>query len=88
MSKTVTYLTTVDNPWNPFTNWDEWIDYDMRKGYNTCQRLARIALVSDVLPESVNDRYLNDAMDKLIEFGAVSKEGQRVEYKKVTKSNQ
>ncbi len=44
-------LTTSDNPYNPFTQWDEWNVFDMEKGYNTCSYLARIAAVSDELSD-------------------------------------
>jgi hypothetical protein len=39
-------LTTIDNPWNPFTNYDEWWEFDREKGYNTAGFLARVADVS------------------------------------------
>lgn len=35
-------ITTSDNPFNPWTNFDEWFAYDVVKGYNTCSILARI----------------------------------------------
>ena len=40
-------LTTTDNPYNPFKNFDEWFMYDTEKGYNSCGYLARIAKLSD-----------------------------------------
>jgi hypothetical protein len=30
------WLTTVDNPYNPFLQWDDWYAFDMMKGYDTC----------------------------------------------------
>lgn len=31
MASTKDYLlTTIDNPYNPWTNWDQWYDYDQR----------------------------------------------------------
>lgn len=84
MKKLVTYLTTVDNPWNPFSNWDEWLAYDIEKGYCTCERLARVALVSDVLPDTINDQAIDDAMNQLIKTGAFDKNGNYVEYTKVS----
>ncbi len=39
-------LTTIDNPYNPFTQFDQWLDYDSSKGYNTCGLLSRIARTS------------------------------------------
>ena len=26
-------ITTIDNPFNPFTEWDEWFNFDLQKGY-------------------------------------------------------
>ena len=44
-------LTTTDNPYNPFKNFDEWYMYDLEKGYNSCSYLARIAEISDEMSE-------------------------------------
>lgn len=79
------YITTVDNPWNPFTHWDEWRQFDIFKGYNTCERLARIALVSDVLPDTINREALNEAYELMIKDGAFDKDGNFVKYKLVSK---
>lgn len=35
------YLTTVDNPYSPATQFDEWLAYDTQKGYNSCGYLTR-----------------------------------------------
>ena len=35
-------LTTVDNPYSPFTQFDDWYSYDVLKGHNTCSLLARM----------------------------------------------
>ena len=35
------YLTTIDNPYSPVTQFDEWLAYDIQKGYNTCGFLSR-----------------------------------------------
>ncbi len=42
-------LTTEDNPYNPFTNFDEWYAFDTQKGYNTCGYLARVSFTSSEL---------------------------------------
>ena len=49
-------LTTVDNPYNPFTQWDAWFRFDRDQGYNSCGYLARIVHTSDSLSEEENDR--------------------------------
>lgn len=40
-------LTTTDNPWNPFTNWDEWYAYDEDKAHPYCTS-GLVALYSSV----------------------------------------
>lgn len=35
-------ITTIDNPFNPRTHWDEWLAFDMRSGYNTLNYIARV----------------------------------------------
>lgn len=34
-------LSTIDNPYNPFNEFDSWYDFDMSKNYATAQLLAR-----------------------------------------------
>jgi hypothetical protein len=55
-------LTTTDNPYNPFTQYDMWYGYDINKGYHTCSLLARVAKPSD----SINDGAIYDAMVKIV----------------------
>lgn len=63
------FLTTLDNPFNPSTHFDEWYNYDIQKGYNSCGKLARLAPSSmDSLPESYTDSLKEDAIDSLIEL--------------------
>ena len=59
-------LTTIDNPYNPFSNWDEWYTYDITKGYFTCGLLARFAISSDSLSEPEKRTFLQDAMKRII----------------------
>lgn len=60
-------LTTIDNPWNPFTQWDEWYAYDTSMGYRTPERLARmmrtLAVAARVDDE---DMVADEAKDELI----------------------
>lgn len=80
-------LTTVDNPFNPFTQWDEWYFYDLTQGYNTCERIARNVAVSEFLPQEAIDSEYEQAFDQLIFTGAISNKGKLVEYKKVLNPN-
>lgn len=61
-------LTTVDNPYDPFTQFTEWFMYDVEKGYNTCGYLARIANTSDELTDQEVDREIERAIDEIIKY--------------------
>ncbi len=64
---TVEYmLTTVDNPFNPFTRFDEWLEYDIGMGYNTSAFLARIAKVSNDLSEPDKVLAVQWAIDEIV----------------------
>jgi len=60
-------LTTVDNPYNPFTEFDVWLAFDMRKGYNTSAFLARIAMVPDDLPDAYQSLAIQNAIDEIVQ---------------------
>lgn len=61
-------ITTVDNPFNPLTDWDDWYNYDESKGYYTSEYLARITKTSDDLGEKEQDRAIEEAIDEIIEL--------------------
>ena len=61
-------LTTSDNPYNPFTQWDEWYAWDVMAGYHTCAYLARIANTSDSLSDEENELEIDRAMDEIIQY--------------------
>ena len=61
-------ITTVDNPFNPLTDWDDWYNYDESKGYYTSEYLARITRTSDDLGEKDQDRAIEDAIDEIIDL--------------------
>ena len=60
-------LTTIDNPYNPFTQWDDWFNYDEDAGYHTCSYLDRIARTSDSMSETELQEELTRAMDEIID---------------------
>lgn len=35
-------LSTSDNPWNPFTHYNEWLAWDLKAGYHTQSLQARV----------------------------------------------
>lgn len=62
-------ITTVDNPYDPFTQWDEWLAYDMAKGHFTFALLGRIARLASGLSPDDNTQATEDAIDEIIEMG-------------------
>ncbi len=61
-------LTTYDNPYNPFTDFERWFKEDTILGHDTCGWLAREASPSSVLSDEVNEEEINDAMDRIVEM--------------------
>lgn len=61
-------LTTTDNPFDPFSEFDKWQNFDEGKGYFTCSYLARIANVSDELSEADEALEIERAIDEIVRF--------------------
>lgn len=74
-------LTTIDNPYNPFTQYDEWYNYDRYLGHHTPEYLARVAIVSDGLSPLDQQLAIDDAISEIV---ALNFNGL---YARVTKKN-
>lgn len=59
-------LTTVDNPYDPFTQIDEWYAFDEAAGYHTTGLLARIVKTSHELSEADESLALEHAIDEIV----------------------
>lgn len=59
-------LTTIDNPYDPFSRWEEWLQYDKASGYNTIEYLARITRSSDELSEVDQALAEEQAIDEIV----------------------
>ena len=68
MANNACMLTTFDNPFNPFTHFDQWFLFDTEKGYNTCDYLGRIAKTSDEFTDEEYETAIEEAMDEIIKF--------------------
>lgn len=59
-------LTTVDNPYNPFHQFDEWYAYDVRVGHHTSAFLARVVVSSPELSDADQSVAIEDAIDEIV----------------------
>lgn len=64
-------LTTLDNPFNPFIQWEQWFAFDVRQGYETCAYLARIVLSSRELSEIEEALAINLAIDEILKLNTL-----------------
>jgi hypothetical protein len=62
---TVHMLTTMDNPYDPFTEFDEWLAYDESSGYFTIQYQARLTITSSELSDEDQDSAIESAIDEI-----------------------
>ena len=77
-TKTAVFLTTIDNPFNPSTQFDEWNRYDIDHGYFTNAYLARIAKTSDELSDADYLLEVESAIDEICKLNVLGI------YKKIT----
>lgn len=73
-------LTTFDNPYDPFTQFNQWYMFDVDMEYNSSSRVARIAKTSDQLSEEENEREIERAIDEIIKYDFLNV------FKKVTRT--
>lgn len=60
------FLTTTDNPYDPVTQPELWHSFDVQKNYFTREYLARVAVVSNELPQSEYNKAVEEAIDEII----------------------
>lgn len=61
-------ITTKDNPYSPFTQFEDWYNFDVQKGYNTCAYLGRVAFPSRQLSDEENLVEAERAIDQMIKY--------------------
>lgn len=64
-------ITTIDNPYDPFTQFDEWYAYDEIKGYHSCSLLARFANTSIDLDAEETNLLIEDAIDRIVNLNGL-----------------
>ena len=67
-----TFVTTLDNPYDFFTQFDEWYAYDTSHGYdvigqpyNTLNYVARIANVNSNMTDLEYNAAVSEAVDEI-----------------------
>lgn len=64
-----TLVTTTDNPFDPFKQFEQWKSFDeVVCGYYTLNYLARIAATSPELTGKEMDQAIEDACDEVCEM--------------------
>ena len=71
-------ITTIDNPYDPQADFQQWYMWDVTNGYNTCAYLSRIAKTSEQLSDEENEIESERAIDEIIKYDFMNI------YKKVT----
>jgi len=59
-------VTTVDNPYDPRTDFLAWNTWDIDHGYHTTAYLARVLAETDDFPQEYNDRLVEQVIDEMI----------------------
>ena len=60
-------LTTVDNPYNPFNNFDDWYRFDKDNHHDSCERLAEILPDLDDANEVEAIKMTESAINYIVE---------------------
>ena len=63
------WITTTDNPFDPFTQWERWFNFDEQNNYRTCGRVARLAHCNkENLSPKENVEMINQALIRLCDL--------------------
>ena len=69
MNNKRTMVTTTDNPFDYFKQFDSWKEYDEKiAGYQTLSYIARIAVLSTELSEREMNSAIESAVDEICEM--------------------
>lgn len=77
----VVALTTIDNPFDPIKEFEDWNKYDEQHGYFSLSYLMRIANFSVYVSDDENDREIESAVDSIVRWNPLF-------YKKVVSDSQ
>lgn len=61
-------LTTIDNPYDPFEQFNLWFMFDVEKGYYTCSKIARIVQLTSDMTQKEENEEVERAIDEIIKY--------------------
>ena len=61
-------LSTIDNPFNPFEDYSSWLMFDKEKGYDSAERLMRIAKLTDDMTQKEENEEIERAINEIIKY--------------------
>lgn len=62
------FITTYDNPFDYFTQFDQWLNFDRQKGYHTLEYVGRLVRLAPDLSDKQEQIELENTFDKIIEW--------------------
>ncbi len=65
-------LSLSSNPYDPFTQYGLWLNFDRLEGFDTPGLLARLISTSDALSEADQNRAVEQAIDSIINNASFS----------------
>ena len=61
-------LSTYDNPYSPFDEFDRWYEFDTFHNYNSLEYIDRIAQTNPNDSIESRSKKVNEAIDQIIKF--------------------
>ena len=62
----VAMLTTTDNPYDPYVQFDQWFNFDESHDYHSCALLSRLAPVFNDLSIGDYNELIETAIDSIV----------------------
>lgn len=64
-------LSTIDNPFSPFDQFDAWYAFDEAAGYHSSALLARLTFTADDLSEAEQRQATQQVIDEIVEYNVL-----------------
>ena len=61
-------LPTIDNPFNPFEDFDQWFLFDIDKGYQCRERVAKFAKTNAKMSQNEINIEVERAINEIIKY--------------------